>query len=558
MESSPLSRSADARECALQAAPPAARTQPLSRGDREISAVIARCGFARVSRRSLAGCIALLCMGAVPQTAGAVIPVGRCVDMVGKGGYTLRQAIGLAPEGDTVDLSTLPVSCSTITLTGGAIPIVVDNLTIQGPADRTITVSGNNAGRIFNHSGSGILRLNNLTLSGGNSSGSGGCVVSYGQVWLYAAAMNACSAAVDGGCIDSVGETFLNHQSSLTGCSAALKGGGIHALGPVVLNASSISGSSAYDGAAIDANAVSATVALLSSSLSGNTASSEGGAIVAYGDVDIGNSVISGNVAGYNCGGLLVIGSATLTSSTVAGNVAETGSGGGVFMRTLGGAAKTLTLNSTTVSGNSAHLFGGGVEGHGNSDAPYGPDMHFSNSTISGNSAGGGGGGVRALFGRTRFANSTVAFNDAPVGGGFYATSPFSPPVRCFVEAHSSLFTSNTGSTFAPDINLNNNCAFMAATTPDNLIDDNGSNSLTTDIWFHGPGRLAPLAYHGGPVRIHALLADSGAINRGSNPDNLSYDQRGPGFDRSVGLQADIGAYERQLTDDEIFYDGME
>jgi len=34
--------------------------------------------------------------------------------------------------------------------------------------------------------------------------------------------------------------------------------------------------------------------------------------------------------------------------------------------------------------------------------------------------------------------------------------------------------------------------------------------------------------------------------------------RRGPGFDRSVGLQADIGAYERQLTDDEIFYDGME
>src|SRR5262249_2650236 len=51
-------------------------------------------------------------------------------------------------------------------------------------------------------------------------------------------------------------------------------------------------------------------------------------------------------------------------------------------------------------------------------------------------------------------------------------------------------------------------------------------------------------AFNGGTSRTHALLAGSPALNAGSNPLSLATDQRGTGFPRVVGTDADIGAYE--------------
>jgi len=55
---------------------------------------------------------------------------------------------------------------------------------------------------------------------------------------------------------------------------------------------------------------------------------------------------------------------------------------------------------------------------------------------------------------------------------------------------------------------------------------------------------LAPLAYNGGPTPTLALEPGSPAINAGSNPGNIPYDQRGPDYNRVAGARADIGAYE--------------
>jgi hypothetical protein len=57
---------------------------------------------------------------------------------------------------------------------------------------------------------------------------------------------------------------------------------------------------------------------------------------------------------------------------------------------------------------------------------------------------------------------------------------------------------------------------------------------------------LGPLANNGGPTQTHALLSGSPAIDTGSNPLALSFDQRGTGFARTVGAQTDIGAFEVQ------------
>ena len=61
---------------------------------------------------------------------------------------------------------------------------------------------------------------------------------------------------------------------------------------------------------------------------------------------------------------------------------------------------------------------------------------------------------------------------------------------------------------------------------------------------INGCPRLAPLTNNGGSTRTLALLPGSPAIDAGYDPFSLGTDQRGAGFDRVVGANADIGAYE--------------
>ena len=75
-----------------------------------------------------------------------------------------------------------------------------------------------------------------------------------------------------------------------------------------------------------------------------------------------------------------------------------------------------------------------------------------------------------------------------------------------------------------------------------------------------GDPQLLPLADNGGPTMTHALAAGSPAIDAGSNPLALSFDQRGEGFVRVFGSAADIGAFEVQPNEptDRIFANGFD
>jgi hypothetical protein len=177
------------------------------------------------------------------------------------------------------------------------------------------------------------------------------------------------------------------------------------------------------------------------------------------------------------------------------------------------------------------------------------------NSTISGNTAGGSGGGIHMYYGEATIHNSTIAFNSAPTGGGMYAGRPSSSgqSYRCSLEPDSSIFAKNTGSTIGADLFFNN-CPLITPFSKDNVV---GLSNLIIVGWITADPRLTPLAYHGGLAQTHALLPGSPAIDHGGNRDSLSTDERGTGFGRIVGAAVDIGAYERQLDDDEIFYDGF-
>jgi len=72
-----------------------------------------------------------------------------------------------AMSGDTVNFSsTLP--CSTITLTSGELVIDQHDLTLTGPTgSKRLDIDGGENGRVIHHVGSGMLHIDNLTITNG-------------------------------------------------------------------------------------------------------------------------------------------------------------------------------------------------------------------------------------------------------------------------------------------------------------------------------------------------------------------------------------------------------
>jgi hypothetical protein len=163
----------------------------------------------------------------------------------------------------------------------------------------------------------------------------------------------------------------------------------------------------------------------------------------------------------------------------------------------------------------------------------------ITNSTISGNStvADGDGGGIWNFGGDAYLTiiNSTIAFNhSAGYGGG----------LEFGVIMDSTIVANNTANGVGPDMNgpaIATNCLFSNS---DGVII---IGSGTGDLLDVDP-MLDVLANNGGPTQTHALLAGSPAIDAGSNQLNLTTDQRGAGFNRTIGLGPDMGAFEVQPT----------
>ncbi|MEZ5425082.1 MAG: delta-60 repeat domain-containing protein [Pyrinomonadaceae bacterium] len=220
---------------------------------------------------------------------------------------SLREAIAAANAAATNDTITFDPSLAgqTITLTMGQLVITNNgSLAILGLGAQQLTVSGNNASRVFFILG-GNVQINDVTVSDGDAGDS--------------------------------------------------SGGGISNFGTLILNNTIFSGNTAAFGGGISNDG---TMTINNSLVQGNSASSVGGGIVNQNDtLFVNNSTVSGNTA-QGGGGIEtfgIVGSATLTNSTVSGNTA-TITGGGISNSD----SAILTLNSSTISNNSAQ-FGGGI-----------------------------------------------------------------------------------------------------------------------------------------------------------------------------------------------------
>src|SRR6516165_8422096 len=86
------------------------------------------------------------------------------------GAGSLRQAIIDTPAGGTVDFQ--PGLSGTITLTTGEL-LINQDLTIAGPGADVLTVSGNNASRVFHIAATSTVEIAGLTVTHGSAGPSG-------------------------------------------------------------------------------------------------------------------------------------------------------------------------------------------------------------------------------------------------------------------------------------------------------------------------------------------------------------------------------------------------
>ncbi len=282
----------------------------------------------------------------------------------------------------------------------------------------------------------------------------------------------------------------------------------------------------------------------------GNAGTGNGGAIANRGNLTINNSVITGNQAVLG-GGILnaLSGSLTINNSTIDGNRASaptstTTGGGGVENQ------GTLRVNNSTFSNNQV-----AAEGVGGAISNSGGTLIVVNSTFSGNQAGGNGGAIRnsgtATLTNVTLTNNTADANGNGQGSGGGLQNAGLITLRNTLVAGNFDTPNNAGpQATTPDVAGN----FLQATSA-NLIGDGTGSNLVDGVNDNRVGsstsridpRLGPLANNGGLTLTHLLLADSPAINAGSNslvPADLETDQRGEGFPRILEGRVDIGAIE--------------
>ncbi len=413
-----------------------------------------------------------LCLAGPPANRASTITVTTTAD---SGPGSLRAALASAGDGDTIDCTFVS---GVIVLTGGQL-LVTNTVAILGPGARVLTINGNypnTTNRVFRIGAGKTVTLANLTITNGSARAGGD---------------------VRGGAIYNDRATLVVSNCVLSGNSARLFGGGIYN----------------------DAQSGSAMVTIARCTLSGNSAEAGGGIHSFGGTLEIDSSTLNGNSARIEGGAICLV---SISRGGLFTNVPPIGA--------------TLIVAGSTMSGNSADV-GGGIY---NVEAT----VQIDNSTLCGNVALFDGGAIcnRATLGTATvtIANSTLSGNRTDFGSDI---SNFGTDANVEIGG-TILDTGGSGGGIE-------NTMGTVISRGYNLSRDDGGGFLT------GPGdqintdpMLGPLQDNGGPTHTHALLPGSPAIDAGDpnfTPPPV-FDQRGPGFARVVCGRIDIGAFEAPDT----------
>jgi hypothetical protein len=347
--------------------------------------------------------------------------------------------------------------------------------------------------------------------------------------------------------VDMQDTRIFNAHPGDTTCGGAIKNDGTLKLTRVSIDGNTVNGT----GAGLCNNG---SAQIIDSSFDGNSATGgPGGAIFNTGTMTITGTSIHGNtVTGVNGGGdaggiwNAETGTLNIDYSTISGNNStsqvcqDCSSGAGIKSR------GSLTVAHSTFENNSADdsaaIQASGAttistsaiinNNYGSVTNLKNGVMTIANSTISNNLAGdypkSGYGGLHNE-GSMTVVRSTIADNTAigyPYGGFFNSVNSSGLYLRSNLIANNGTKSCSTG-------------GFITSQGGNVMTDDScgagGQDSVVPDA------KLAPLADNGGPTKTRALLADSPAIDHGSNYQCV-LDQRGA--PRPVGSTCDAGAFE--------------
>jgi|GEM_PF-845907 len=381
-----------------------------------------------------------------------------------------------------------------------------------------ISISGDDLRQIFIVEAGASLTLNNVTLAHGSWPGRGGAVVTYGALTI-------------------TNSTVRDSQTTCQVCDGTDGIGG---------------------GIAVESGA---TLTVGNSQLLTNYASAAGGAIGLFGgSATIRRSTIDGNRTSGGGGGLWVndAGSLLLTDSHVTNNeagYANAGIGGGIFNRgdttvertTFGGnrandagaihnvvATSKLTVRQSTFSGNEVFSGGGALVFRNGA-------ILIENSTISGNTAHVLGGGIRSAV--TSGTGSIKLVNVTLYGNGVVNVDNVRTNANLYIDAESE----------APQVQ---NTLFAGTGSGDNCLRGVDPISLGYNLAsdascaLNGPGDrqsvdllLDTLKDNGGPTQTHLPFIGSPAV------DAVPADNCAAGVDqrdtlRPQGPNCDAGAVE--------------
>jgi hypothetical protein len=229
------------------------------------------------------------------STCSGTITVTSTAD---SGAGSLRQAVADVCAGGTIDFGLTPPA--TIGLSA-EIPIAA-SMTISGPGAKDLTISGGGTNRIFNV-GAGSVTLGSLKIAGGTAGGSGGGIFvnSGADLSLDSVQIESCNAGNGGGLYVANGASASVLRSTFVGGTAIAHGGAIAVEGTLALLDSTIFGNSTqltgagagvYFGPAAAGSISGCTIA-------GNTTTgSDPSGLFGVNPILVRNSILAGNQSG--------------------------------------------------------------------------------------------------------------------------------------------------------------------------------------------------------------------------------------------------------------------
>jgi hypothetical protein len=498
-------------------------------------------------------------------------------NLADSGAGSLRQAIinaNTQPGADVVNFASN--LHGTIILSSGELSIT-DSLTINGPGANHLTISGNNASRVFYVKSGNTLTLANLTIADGQASGP----LEPSLVGVYSG--GGTGAGGGGGILNEHGATLnlindtVRDNQAVHGSSPlafTVVGGGVLNLGTALVVGCTFSnnqatGGNAFDnlggsgGGAIDnfggaGGAASLTVA--SSTFSNNSVVSAGGNFYfGFGGALESNGGLNGFDPAQSQPSTAMVTNCTFRDNQATAGPGAIADGGAVVTEGIG---VVMTLVGCTVSGNRAvggdggdGLTTGNSQGSGGGVCNVHATLNIMGCTITNNlakagdnsvlsdadpydGAGFGGGIENNFFGVLNIADSSIANNVAQ--GGAMATGPGGDGVGGGISSSPSSTLNMTRCTVA------NNRAIAGQGGP-------GVNSLLTSAlagFAFGGGIEVSNASFGGPSTatiIDSQITGNSAIGGAGGTGNDGGNGYGGGL--GVGFVTLVGVTDQaQLT----------